>query len=93
MPPYAAFLNTGRGAQVVEDDLVRALTERPDLTAYIFYTMGLKNTEPGKAAVMATFEAVVASLAGVLVFDEVLSTIAIIGIVLVLFSVFLLNRK
>lgn len=60
---------------------------------YIFYTMGLKNTEPGKAAVMATFEAVVASLAGVLVFDEVLSTIAIIGIVLVLFSVFLLNRK
>ncbi len=60
---------------------------------YIFYTMGLKNTEPGKAAVMATFEAVVASLAGVLVFNENLSTIAIIGIILVLFSVFLLNRK
>ena len=38
MPPYAAFLNTGRGAQVVEDDLVRALTERPDLTAVLDVT-------------------------------------------------------
>ena len=38
MPPYATFLNTGRGAQVVEDDLVRALTERPDLTALLDVT-------------------------------------------------------
>ena len=38
MPPYATFLNTGRGAQVVEDDLVRALTERPDLTAVLDVT-------------------------------------------------------
>lgn len=38
MPPYAAFLNTGRGAQVVEDDLVRALTERPDLIAVLDVT-------------------------------------------------------
>ena len=38
MPPYATFLNTGRGAQVVENDLVRALTERPDLTAVLDVT-------------------------------------------------------
>ncbi len=38
MLPYATFLNTGRGAQVVEDDLVRALTERPDLTAILDVT-------------------------------------------------------
>ncbi len=38
MPPYATFLNTGRGAQVVEDDLVQALTERPDLTAVLDVT-------------------------------------------------------
>ncbi len=38
MPPYATFLNTGRGAQVAEDDLVRALTERPDLTAVLDVT-------------------------------------------------------
>ena len=38
MPPYAVFLNTGRGAQVIEEDLVRALTERPDLTAVLDVT-------------------------------------------------------
>ena len=42
MPPRATFLNTGRGAQVVEDDLVQALTERPDLTAVLDVT----NPEP-----------------------------------------------
>lgn len=60
---------------------------------YILYTQGLKNTEPGKAAVMATFEAVVASVAGILVFNETLTVVAAMGIALVLFSVFLLNRK
>lgn len=38
MPPYGTFLNTGRGAQVVEEDLVRALTERPDLVAVLDVT-------------------------------------------------------
>lgn len=38
MRPYAAFLNTGRGAQVVEADLARALSERPDLTAILDVT-------------------------------------------------------
>lgn len=38
MPPYATFLNTGRGAQVVEEDLVRVLIERGDLTAVLDVT-------------------------------------------------------
>ena len=38
MPPYATFLNTGRGAQVDEAGLVRALTERPDLVAVLDVT-------------------------------------------------------
>ena len=38
MPEYATFINTGRGAQVVENDLVLALTERPDLTAVLDVT-------------------------------------------------------
>ena len=38
MKPYATFLNTGRGAQVVEDDLVRALTEVPTRTAVLDVT-------------------------------------------------------
>ena len=34
----AVFINTGRGAQVVEQDLVRVLCERPDLTALLDVT-------------------------------------------------------
>ena len=38
MRKNAVFINTGRGAQVVEDDLVRILSERPDLTALLDVT-------------------------------------------------------
>ena len=38
LPPYATFLNTGRGAQVVEPDLARFLAERPDCTAVLDVT-------------------------------------------------------
>ena len=38
MQENAVFINTGRGAQVVEDDLVRILAERPDLTALLDVT-------------------------------------------------------
>ena len=38
MPPYSTFLNTGRGAQVVEADLVKALEERHDLFAVLDVT-------------------------------------------------------
>ena len=39
MVPYGVFLNTGRGAQVVEDDLAKVLEARPDLTAVLDVTM------------------------------------------------------
>lgn len=38
MLPYSTFINTGRGAQVVEDDLVRLLKERADVTAVLDVT-------------------------------------------------------
>ncbi len=38
MRENAVFINTGRGAQVVEDDLVRVLSERSDLTALLDVT-------------------------------------------------------
>ena len=38
MPPNATFLNTGRGAQVVEADLARALREEPGRTAVLDVT-------------------------------------------------------
>lgn len=38
MKPYATFINTGRGAQVVEADLIRALKEVPTRTALLDVT-------------------------------------------------------
>ena len=38
MLPYATFLNTGRGAQVVECDLIEVLTQRRDLIAILDVT-------------------------------------------------------
>lgn len=38
MQENAVFINTGRGAQIVEADLVRILRERPDLTALLDVT-------------------------------------------------------
>lgn len=38
MKPSATFINTGRGAQIVEDDLVRALKEAPNRTALLDVT-------------------------------------------------------
>lgn len=38
MLPYATFINTGRGAQVVEAELVAVLKARPDLTALLDVT-------------------------------------------------------
>ena len=38
MLPYATFINTGRGAQVVEQDLINTLKSRPDLTALLDVT-------------------------------------------------------
>lgn len=38
MLPYSTFINTGRGAQVVEEDLVSALRAREDVTAVLDVT-------------------------------------------------------
>lgn len=39
MKPYATFINTGRGAQVVESDMFAFLKSRPDVTAVLDVTM------------------------------------------------------
>jgi phosphoglycerate dehydrogenase-like enzyme len=38
MRPNATFINTGRGAQVVESELIATLQARPDLTALLDVT-------------------------------------------------------
>ena len=63
------------------------------LLPYIFYTNGLKYTEPSKASIMATFEAVVASVSGIIAFHEKITILGVSGIILVLLAVALLNVK
>ncbi len=46
MLPGSVFINTGRGAQVVEPDLARLLKERPDVTAVLDVTFP-EPPEPG----------------------------------------------
>ena len=58
---------------------------------YILYTRGLSQVESGKASIMASLEPVVASLAGVLVFDEPMSWFTLAGIVCVLAGVYILR--
>lgn len=57
----------------------------------LFYSLGLRGTEAGKGAVMASVEPVVASVMGFAAFGETPTPLGIVGIVLVLGAVALLN--
>lgn len=58
---------------------------------YMLYVRGLVDVEPGPASIIATIEVLVASLVGVIVFGEPLTTSKIIGMVLIFLSVVILN--
>lgn len=58
---------------------------------YLFYTAGLAHTEAGKASIMASLEPVVASLTGLIVFQEAISLTGVIGILFVLAGVYILR--
>lgn len=51
---------------------------------YLLYSAGLKGTETGKAAVIASVEPVAASVFGAVVFHEIPSVYSVLGILLVL---------
>lgn len=60
---------------------------------YILYTIGLKKTEAGKAAVLATIEPFVAAIVGFLFYQESLTIVKIAGMFLILFAIFILNHN
>lgn len=60
---------------------------------YLLYTYGMTGVETGKASVMASLEPVVATVTGVLVYNESLSLTSFAGIVLVLGAIVVLNMK
>ncbi len=59
---------------------------------YILYTIGLQSTPAGKAAIMAFAEPLFATLFGILFFKENLTISSFTGILLILFSILLLNN-
>ncbi len=61
--------------------------------SFTLYTIGLKYMEAGKAAVLATLEPIVTTLAGVLLYKEMISIIMILGIVMVLGASILISKK
>lgn len=63
----------------------------PTVLAYFLYTWGLEKTEGSKAAIIATIEPVVATLLGVLLYEERLGFFQIIGALLILSSVIIVN--
>ena len=66
----------------------------PTAIAYLFYYQGLqKITESSRVPVIASVETVVAVIIGVAAFKEKLTAISLAGILMVIFSILLMNRK
>ncbi len=63
------------------------------ILAYLCYTTGLAGMEAGRAAVLAVTEAVAAAFFGIIIFHDPLTLNLLIGILCVLLSVFILNRR
>ena len=61
--------------------------------AYLCYTLALSYIEPGRAAIVATLEPIVATLVGVTFFAEALSCWQIFGMVLVIAAVASVQRN
>lgn len=60
---------------------------------YIFYTLGLKGVENGKASIISCIEIVSATILGLIVFSEVPSALSIIGMITVIVGVVMMNIK
>ncbi len=60
---------------------------------FLFYTKGMTQLETGRASITATLEPVVATIVGIVMFNEPVSAIKITGILLVLAAVAALNTQ
>lgn len=63
------------------------------LLPFALYTAGLKYTAPGKASVLAFVEPMVATIAGVVVFNQQLDIAGAAGIILIFLSIVILSTK
>ncbi len=60
---------------------------------FVFYTTGLRQMEAGKASVLAFAEPMIAAVAGILIFGEMLRFENMIGIILIFTALVLLNYR
>lgn len=60
---------------------------------YLFYTLGLKQVENGKASIMVATEPVVAALVGVFILGDEVTVVSFTGVALVLASIVILSLK
>ena len=60
--------------------------------SFSLYTFGLQYMEPGRAAVLATLEPIVSTLVGVFGYQEPLTLVMLVGIVVVLVASVLISR-
>lgn len=60
---------------------------------YLTYTIGLKYVDTGKASILASIEPVVATVLGILLYEEVISLSGIMGIFMVILSIIICNLQ
>lgn len=58
---------------------------------YLLYTRGLQYVDAGQASILATLEPLVAAAIGIFIFGESLTIAKILGMILILSSIFILN--
>lgn len=89
-PETAAAIVRGTPSALL---LMLGLGTLSSFVPFLCYTKGLETVATSKAAIIVTLEPVVASLLGILVFQETLSVTGTIGILLVLGAVLVLNTE
>lgn len=60
---------------------------------YLLYTRGLQDIDAGQASILATLEPLVAATIGIFVFGEEVTAAKILGMALILASIFILNTS
>ncbi|WP_455655791.1 DMT family transporter [Phascolarctobacterium sp.] len=60
---------------------------------YLLYTRGLQDVDAGQASILATLEPLVAAAVGIFVFGEEVTAAKILGMALILASIFILNTS
>lgn len=60
---------------------------------FLLYTKALEKEDSGKASIIATVEPIVATIIGVAIYNEKITVSKLVGIVLIIFSIVVLNIK